>query len=162
MSGPRDIQQLQRLQPISLKKYEPNFSFIHLSTLPLLCLCLFGTTWPEKRLHCNLAFLKATWTQKKTPVNVLVQTSVLTSSFSQGNLLAVLLQSALMALFHKLKAKIDRSHQYFFSGSRKIFAERFSVNRLERPEATFRCLAAASWFVTIKISLCWIGALGLL
>jgi hypothetical protein len=72
------------------------------------------------------------------------------------------LQSALMALFHKLKAKIDRSHQYFFSGSRKIFAERFSVNRLERPETTFRCLAAASWFVTIKISLCWIGALGLL
>jgi hypothetical protein len=109
-----------------------------------------------------LAFLKATWTQKKTPVNFLVQTSVLTSSFSQGNLLAVLLQSALMALFHKLKAKIDRSHQYFFSGSRKIFAERFSVNGLERPETTFRCLAAASWFVTIKISLCWIGALGLL
>ena len=120
------------------------------------------STWPEKRLHCNLAFLKATWTQKKTPVNFLVQTSVLTSSFSQGNLLAVLLQSALMALFHKLKAKIDRSHQYFFSGSRKIFAERFSVNGLERPETTFRCLAAASWFVTIKTSLCWIGALGLL
>lgn len=132
MSGPRDIQQLQWLQPISLKKYEPNFSFTHLSTLPLLCLCLFGTTWPEKRLHCNLAFLKATWTQKKTPVNFLVQTSVLTSSFSQGNLLAFLLQSALMALFHKLKAKIDRSHQFFFSG---------------------RCLAPASWFVTRALGL---------